>query len=98
MVYVVAKNRSDTYGQQWEYCEDRLGRLAHVAHVAVSDERKDRHAEYAVLERLNRLGGGNGLVQYFHPEMFCRMLGKIAHSYAVAELGVDGFKPLLNEI
>ena len=27
-----------------------------------------------------------------------RMLVKIAHSYAVAELGIDGFKPFLNQI
>jgi hypothetical protein len=26
------------------------------------------------------------------------MLAKIAHSYAVAELGIDGFKPFLNKI
>ena len=31
----------------------------------------------------------------FHPELFCRMLGKIGHSYAVAEFGYKGFTPFL---
>jgi HNH endonuclease len=36
-----------------------------------------------------RLGGG------ISAETFGRMLAKIAHAFAVAELGIDGFKPLL---
>jgi hypothetical protein len=31
-------------------------------------------------------------------QSFCRMLAKIGHSFAVAELGLDGFKPLLPEL
>lgn len=33
----------------------------------------------------------------FHPELFARMLGKIGHSFAVAEIGLDHFKPLLRK-
>lgn len=33
-----------------------------------------------------------------HPWNFGRMLAKIAHSYAVARLGIDGFSPLLTDI
>lgn len=35
-------------------------------------------------------------VQPFHPEMFCRMLAKIAHSFACKEIGLDKFRPYLN--
>lgn len=31
----------------------------------------------------------------FHPEIFSKMLAKIGHAFAVAELGLDRFKPLL---
>lgn len=33
-----------------------------------------------------------------HPWQFGRMLAKIAHSYAVARLGIENFKPLLTDI
>ena len=31
----------------------------------------------------------------FHAEIFCRMLAKIAHAYAVADAGVNAFQPIL---
>jgi hypothetical protein len=48
--------------------------------------------------RLDRLGAGAAYVQMFHPEMFCRMLAKLAHSYAIAELGFGGFEPFLPDV
>jgi hypothetical protein len=47
---------------------------------------------------LTRFGPGAGYVQMFHPEMFCRMVAKIAHSYAVAELGMNSFEPFLPDV
>jgi hypothetical protein len=37
-------------------------------------------------------------VQYHDPHAFCRMLAKIAHAHAVAELGMDAFEPLLPDL
>lgn len=34
----------------------------------------------------------------FNPAVFCRMIAKIAHGAAVAELGMDSFEPLLPDI
>jgi hypothetical protein len=31
----------------------------------------------------------------FHPELFSKMLAKIAHSFAVGARGLNGFQPLL---
>lgn len=36
-----------------------------------------------------------GAKAWFHPDLFQKMLAKIAHAYAVAELGIDNFTPLL---
>lgn len=36
-------------------------------------------------------------VQMFHPEMFCRMLAKIAHSFVCKEIGIDKFRPYLSD-
>jgi len=53
-------------------------------------------------DRLNRIRGGANQVRFSTKSMdtvlFCRLLAKIAHCYAVAELGVDGFKPYLLDI
>ena len=48
MVEVAAQDRRDKYGQQWEYGKDALSCLAHITHVAICNERKDRYAEKAV--------------------------------------------------
>jgi len=39
--------------------------------------------------------GGSVHVGSIHPESFLRMLAKIAHCFAVAELGISAFAPLL---
>lgn len=46
-------------------------------------------------ERLKKHGGVAGVYQAFSPDIFCRMIAKIAHCHAVAKVGVDGFDPLL---
>ena len=50
--------------------------------------------------RLDRVGGRVNFVRRggFSASIFGHMLAKIAHSYAVAELGMDGFKPILNNL
>jgi hypothetical protein len=48
-------------------------------------------------ERERRLGV-DGMRVGFHPAPFARMLAKIAHCYAVAELGLDGLNPLLPDL
>jgi len=49
--------------------------------------------------RADRLGGKVNLIHRggFDAPTFGRMLAKIAHSFAVAELGLGGFRPLLKE-
>lgn len=46
-------------------------------------------------ERWERLGRKADISTPFTIDTFGRMLAKIAHSYVVAELGVDGFTPFL---
>ncbi len=50
--------------------------------------------------RADRLGGKVNLIRRggFDAPTFGRMLAKIAHSFAVAELGLGGFRPLLKEV
>jgi hypothetical protein len=50
--------------------------------------------------RADRLGGKVNLVRRggFNALMFGRMLAKIAHAYAVAELGTSGFRFLLTDL
>jgi hypothetical protein len=50
--------------------------------------------------RVDRLGGNVNIVRRggFSAPIFGHMLAKIAHSYAVAELGMDGFNPILNNL
>jgi hypothetical protein len=50
--------------------------------------------------RADRLGGKVNLIARggFDAPLFGRMLAKIAHSFAVAELGLNGFRPLLNDL
>jgi hypothetical protein len=44
-------------------------------------------------------GAKQAAIQYPRkPQQFARFLAKIAHAYAVARLGVDGFKPLLIDL
>ena len=49
-------------------------------------------------ERAKRYAVDAGLWQAFRPDLFCRMLAKIAHGFAVAELGLDSFKPFLPDV
>jgi hypothetical protein len=52
-------------------------------------------------ERLNRIRRGVSEVRFgsrLQARQFGRMLAKIAHGYAVAELGLDGFRPTLLDI
>lgn len=49
-------------------------------------------------DRLKNLGPKGSYVQLFHPEMYTRMLAKIAHSYATAELGYGNFQPFLKDV
>jgi len=51
----------------------------------------DKHAE----ERMKRHGDSAGIYQPFSPDLFCRMVAKIAHCQAAATLGVDAFDPFL---
>lgn len=50
--------------------------------------------------RTDKLGGKINLIARggFDALLFGRMLAKIAHSFAVAELGLNGFRPLLNDL
>jgi hypothetical protein len=50
--------------------------------------------------RVDKLGGNVNFVRRggFGAPIFGHMLAKIAHSYAVAELGIDSFKPILNNL
>lgn len=50
--------------------------------------------------RADRLGGKVNLIRRggFDAPTFGRMLAKIAHSFAVAELGLGAFRPLLKEV
>ena len=52
MVYIIAQDGGNAHGKQWEHGKDRLGRLTHVAHVAVGDKGYDGQAEHTVLETL----------------------------------------------
>jgi hypothetical protein len=47
--------------------------------------------------RRSRLTGNVNIIRRggFHAPVFGRMLAKVAHSYAVAECGLEGFKPVL---
>lgn len=52
-------------------------------------------------ERLNRVRRGSQAVSFrtgLEAHVYGRMLAKIGHAYAVAELGLNGFKPLLPDI
>lgn len=40
----------------------------------------------------------SGHVQKFSPDLFCRMIAKVAHGAATAELGKDAFSPFLPQI
>ncbi|HFT6990843.1 TPA: hypothetical protein ACGRQA_000115 [Stenotrophomonas maltophilia] len=42
--------------------------------------------------------GGSVHIGSIHPESFLRMLAKIAHCFAIAELGINAFTPLLLDI
>jgi hypothetical protein len=46
-------------------------------------------------QRLKRQGENAGMWQVYNPHLFCRMLAKITHAYAAAEIGVDNFIPFL---
>jgi hypothetical protein len=48
-------------------------------------------------ERFKRLGS-DGLSVRFKTDPLAKMVAKIGHSYAVAELGLDGFVPLTQEM
>ncbi|MCH7499413.1 MAG: hypothetical protein IH886_05305 [Nitrospinae bacterium] len=59
--------------------------------------------EKGINEQMQKLAEKYGFCEIFPTgEMFvsefCLMLAKIAHSYAVAELGVQGFEPVLTKI
>ena len=43
----------------------------------------------------NREATRHGGIASFNPELFSKMIGKIAHAFAVAELGMNGFVPFL---
>jgi len=49
------------------------------------------------MARVNRIPGKINLVRRggFTAHIFCQMLAKIAHSYAVAEIGLDALNPIL---
>jgi HNH endonuclease len=49
-------------------------------------------------DRLKAHGETAGMWQWFSPELFCRMLAKIAHSFVVAELHLDSFVAFLPDI
>lgn len=45
-----------------------------------------------------RRNKANKVFQILAPGEFCQMLAKIGHSHAVAELGLEGFEPLLPDV
>lgn len=49
-------------------------------------------------EKLTKIADNAGIYNKFSPDLFCRMIAKIAHSYAVAECGLDTFIPFLPRI
>ena len=50
MVEIGTKDWGNQHGQQWEYCKDRLCRLAHIAHITIGDECNNRKAEQTILQ------------------------------------------------
>jgi hypothetical protein len=54
-----------------------------------------RHDETALFQKF---GVGAFATPYWDNHMICRMLAKIGHSLAVAELGKDNFSPLLTNL
>ncbi len=56
-------------------------------------------ADHNSVEAVRRTHGGAGFQSHeFHPEMFCRMIAKISHAYAVAEIGTLSFAPMLRDL
>ncbi|MCP3017569.1 hypothetical protein [Cupriavidus basilensis] len=51
-----------------------------------------------IADRLARLGGNWEQEIIINPTMFLAVIAKIAHSYAVAKLGIDGFTPDLRDL
>jgi hypothetical protein len=49
-------------------------------------------------ERFSKLPFGTSVLFTGNPDKFALMLGKIAHAYAVANCGIDGFEPLIPDI
>lgn len=54
-----------------------------------------RHDEVALFQKY---GVGAFVTPYWDNHLICRMLAKIGHSLAVAELGKDNFSPLLTKL
>lgn len=49
-----------------------------------------------IIEKVRRVGAGEAVsTMPINPGLLCRFLAKVAHAYAVAEYGIDGFRPLL---
>jgi hypothetical protein len=51
-----------------------------------------------VIDRVHNLGGRVTNKLVINPGLICRMLAKIAHAYAVAELGHGSFRPYLRDL
>jgi hypothetical protein len=49
-------------------------------------------------ELFQKYGIGAFATAYWDSHMVCRMLAKIGHAFAVAELGLDKFSPLLSKL
>ena len=52
MVNIATKDWCNTYCEQWEYSKDRLCRLTHITHVAVSNKEEYRKEEHKILQSL----------------------------------------------
>jgi hypothetical protein len=50
------------------------------------------------VDRLQALGPRGSVYTLLRPEVFCRMLAKVAHAYTVAELGLGNFEAFLPEV
>jgi hypothetical protein len=68
------------------------------------DPKRDVEIEVQIItaedELKNRIGGhGKALLgDPIHPFEFARMIAKICHAYAIAELGIDSFRPFLPHV
>lgn len=105
----VAKFRDDKSFLRWEESslEDHpfmlfMPRFAYPTELSGKEHQKDfptvglwTHFEDEFQKKASKWGENAGVFTQFSPDLFCRMLAKIAHSYTFAEAGFRSSKPAL---